>query len=117
MPVTDAESWTVLGPDGAPVEPVESFLAYLSALERSPNPQRAYATSLKLWFEFLGTVGVDWAASSNRNAPIPNTQRASDESFRQRLDTARAEIQRLRSENAALRDQVARALGEQRIHR
>ena len=61
MPVTGSESWTVLGDDGAPVEPVESFLTYLSALERSPNTQRAYATSLKLWFEFLETVDVGWA--------------------------------------------------------
>jgi integrase/recombinase XerD len=28
-------------------------------LERSPNTQRAYATSLKLWFGFLARVGVD----------------------------------------------------------
>jgi len=48
----------VLGDDGASVEPVESFLTYLSALERSPNTQRAYATSLKLWFEFIETVDV-----------------------------------------------------------
>ncbi len=61
MPVSESESWTVLGLDGAPVEPVESFLTYLAALERSPNTQRAYATSLKLWFEFLETVGVGWA--------------------------------------------------------
>jgi hypothetical protein len=58
MPVTRSESWTVLGDDGASVEPVESFLTYLSALERSPNTQRAYATSLKLWFEFIETVDV-----------------------------------------------------------
>jgi hypothetical protein len=50
-------------------------------------------------------------------APVPAVQRASDESLRQRLDTARAEIERLRTENAALRDQVARALGAQRIRR
>jgi len=64
MPVTESESWTVLGADGAPVEPVESFLTYLAALERSPNTQRAYATSLKLWFEFLETVDVGWAEVS-----------------------------------------------------
>lgn len=51
------------------------------------------------------------------SAPIPVAQRASDESLRQRLDAARAEIERLRAENVALRDQVARALGEQRIRR
>jgi integrase/recombinase XerD len=228
MPVTEAESWTVLGADGSPVEPVESFLTYLAALERSPNTQRAYATSLKLWFEFLGTVAVAWsevtvddvgrfvawlrapapnvivleggtarrsAATVNRHltavfgfyehhartgvgvaaglvawkrigrgsykpflhhvtsgrpiatrpVKLPVPQRAprtltaeqlvrvlaapvrardrfllallADESLRQRLDTARAEIQRLRTENAALRDQVARTLGEQRIRR
>ncbi len=50
-------------------------------------------------------------------AAIPGAQRASDESLRQRLDGASAEIERLRIENTALRDQVARALGEQRIRR
>jgi len=62
MPVSGSVSWTVLGDDGTPVEPVESYLAYLAALERSPNTQRAYATSLKLWFEFLGGAGVAWHA-------------------------------------------------------
>lgn len=61
MPVTGSVSWTVLGVDGAPLEPVESYLAYLAALERSPNTQRAYATSLKLWFEFLGRLERGWA--------------------------------------------------------
>ena len=40
MPVSESESWTVLGEDGAPVESVESYLSYLAALERSPNTQR-----------------------------------------------------------------------------
>jgi integrase len=60
MPVTGALSWTVLGPDGSPLEPAETYLAYLSALERSPNTQRAYATSLKFWFEFLERIGKGW---------------------------------------------------------
>lgn len=60
MPVSGAVSWTVLGDDGDPVAAVESYLAYLAALERSPNTQRAYATSLKLWLEFLDRVGVAW---------------------------------------------------------
>ena len=46
--------------DGVPVEPVESYLAYLSAIERSPNTVRAYATSLKFWFEFCALRGVGW---------------------------------------------------------
>ena len=41
-------------------------------------------------------------------------QRASISSLRQRLDTARAEITRLRTENRSLRDQLARQLG---LHR
>ena len=61
MPVTGSESWTVLGEDGAVVAPAERYLAYLAALERSPNTVRAYATSLRLWFEFLGQAGDGWA--------------------------------------------------------
>jgi len=61
MPVTEAVSWTVLDGDGVPVMPVERYLSYLAALERSPNTVRAYALSLKLWFEFLDAVGVDWS--------------------------------------------------------
>jgi len=61
MPVAGTESWTVIGDDGAVVAPAERYLAYLSALERSPNTVRAYAASLRLWLEFLGQAGVGWA--------------------------------------------------------
>jgi len=47
-------------------------------------------------------------------AVTPAAQRASTNSLRQRLDTARAEITRLRAENRSLRDQIARQLGLQR---
>jgi hypothetical protein len=47
----------------------------------------------------------------------PAAQRASLESLRQRLDGARQDITQLRTENAALHEQLARALGEQRIRR
>ena len=40
MPVTGAVSWTVLGVDGAVVEPIESYLSYLAALERSARTAR-----------------------------------------------------------------------------
>lgn len=62
MPVTGAVSWTVLDGDGSPVGPIESYLSYLAALERSPNTQRAYALSLKLWFEFLERIARSWSA-------------------------------------------------------
>ncbi len=48
MPVTGVESWTVLGDDGAVVAPVERYLAYLGALERSPNTP--------LWVARVGSV-------------------------------------------------------------
>lgn len=63
MPAVVVESWTVLGDDGAVLVPVEAYLAHLAALERSPNTVRAYATSLKLWFEFLARVDVGWAGA------------------------------------------------------
>jgi integrase len=81
MPVTDAESWTVLDDDCQPEPEIEQYLAYLAALERSPNTVRAYATSLKLWFEFLAQVDVGWAEAgvddvarfvSWLRAPAPN---------------------------------------------
>ena len=59
MPGSEAESWTLLGDDHGPVEPAERFLAYLAAVERSPNTVKAYAHDLKDWFAFLGFRGVD----------------------------------------------------------
>ncbi|SRR6266508_657274 len=60
MPTTEVESWTVVGDDCEPVDPAEEYLAYLTAVERSPNTVRAYATSLKLWFEFLAGRDLAW---------------------------------------------------------
>ena len=60
MPVTGAESWTVLAEDWEPVAAAEQYLAYLSAIERSPGTVRAYAFGLKLWFEFLAARALDW---------------------------------------------------------
>jgi hypothetical protein len=42
-PGSRVESWTVLGDDDAPVAAVESYLSYLSDIERSPNTVKAYA--------------------------------------------------------------------------
>lgn len=60
VPGGRVESWTLLGDDQAPVDPVERFLAYLSSIERSPNTVKAYAHDLKDWFTFLGRQGLDW---------------------------------------------------------
>ena len=60
MPVTGAESWTVVDGGWAPVEPVERYLGYLAGIERSRNTLRAYAHGLRLWFEFLGARRLGW---------------------------------------------------------
>jgi hypothetical protein len=65
----------------------------------------------------LLTAALQLRNRTTSRPPVPTAQRASDGSLRQRLNAARTEIDRLRVENAALRDQIARALGEARIHR
>ncbi|MFE5702750.1 hypothetical protein [Rhodococcus koreensis] len=41
MPAAEFESWTVLGDDQVPVEPIERFLSYLVSIEKSPNTVKA----------------------------------------------------------------------------
>ena len=60
MPSGGADSFTLLDDDGAVVAPVEAYLSYLSAIERSPNTVRAYAVSLKLWFAFLSGIAKSY---------------------------------------------------------
>lgn len=48
---------------------------------------------------------------------VPSPERATPASLRQRLDDTRNEIARLRAENAILREQLARRLGEERARR
>jgi integrase/recombinase XerD len=57
---TGRESWTVIGSDLRPLAPVESYLAWLSHIERSPNTVRAYALDLKTYFVFLEATGTAW---------------------------------------------------------
>ncbi len=61
MPDSDVESWAVLDHDG-PIEPVERYLAYLTAVERSPNTVKGYAHDLKDWFTYLAGRRLDWRA-------------------------------------------------------
>lgn len=53
-------SWTVLGDDDLPIEPIERYLGYLTDIERSPNTVKAYAHDLKDYFAFLLRRGLDW---------------------------------------------------------
>jgi site-specific recombinase XerD len=62
MPGSEAESWTLLGDDQVPLDPVERFLGYLASIEKSPNTVKAYAHDLKDWFTYLARRGLDWQA-------------------------------------------------------
>jgi integrase/recombinase XerD len=60
LPSSGTRSWTVLGDDDVPVEPVDRFLAYLTDIGRSPNTAKAYAHDLKDFWECIGRRGLDW---------------------------------------------------------
>ena len=90
-PVSSRESWTVLGEDDAPVEPVERYLAYLSDIERSPNTVKAYAHDLKDWFDVPRPVAAwiggrcgwrmwvgSWRGCGCRCRPATGGSRAAD---------------------------------------
>jgi len=51
-------SWTVVDDRGVPIAEIDDFLAYLQAIERSPNSQRAYAYDLKLYWSYLQLRGL-----------------------------------------------------------
>jgi site-specific recombinase XerD len=53
------ESTTVVA-EGLVVDPVDRFLAHLTAIDRSPNTVRAYAHDLRDYFEFLECRGLQW---------------------------------------------------------
>ena len=59
-PTSEAVSWTVVDERFEPIEPVEEYLAHLVAIERSPNTVRAYAASLRLFFDHLASQGLGW---------------------------------------------------------
>jgi integrase/recombinase XerD len=59
-PVSGTVSWTVVDGSFEVVAPAEAYLAHLEAIERSPNTVRAYASSLRLFFEHLERRGVPW---------------------------------------------------------
>ncbi|MGO9149488.1 MAG: tyrosine-type recombinase/integrase [Acidimicrobiales bacterium] len=61
-PTSGAVSFTVVDETFTPVEPAEAYLAHLVAIERSPNTVRAYASSLKLFFEYLESREVAFDA-------------------------------------------------------
>lgn len=63
-PGSEVASWTVVDEAGTPVAPIEAYLSFLSAIERSPNTVRDYALGLKLFFEFLAETHLAYDAVS-----------------------------------------------------
>jgi integrase/recombinase XerD len=43
LPVTEETTWILIGDDFLPIEPVNEYLRYLEALERSINTIKGYA--------------------------------------------------------------------------
>src|SRR5436190_29911 len=60
MPGSAGESWTLLGDDLVPFEPVDWFLTFLTDVERSPNTVKAYVHDLKDWLTYLAGRHLDW---------------------------------------------------------
>jgi integrase/recombinase XerD len=54
------ESWTVIGLDCRPVDPVDRYLGWLTHIEKSPNTVRAYACDLKKFVAFLAVRELAW---------------------------------------------------------
>ena len=88
MPGLGEESWTLLGDDHVPVEPVERFLSYLASAEKSPNTVKAYAHDLKDWFTYLAghrprladrprwrTSPASWRGCGSRQRPVTGRSR------------------------------------------
>ena len=66
--------WLVLGHDCLPIQPIDEFLTFHDITGSSPNTIRAYAHHLKLYWEYLTGVGVDWRSATlqdivTRNLP------------------------------------------------
>lgn len=60
IPNTNINIWIVLDGNYLPVQPIQSFLRYLTNIERSPNTIRTYAYHLKLFWEFVVSRQLQW---------------------------------------------------------
>jgi len=55
-----APAWTVAGPDGVPVVPVDRFLREFAGCGNAAGSVRSYAGALLRWWRFLRAVEVAW---------------------------------------------------------
>ena len=79
--------------------------------------QRAQVSKSWLYAQPDLRAEIENLRATHRQAPdsrIPARQRSSDASLRQRLEAANTRLRQLAEENRTLREQLARALGEQR---
>jgi hypothetical protein len=81
-PDGSAQSWTVLGDDFAVIEPIDVFLAHLTAIERSPGTVRSYAFDLRDYSTFLDAHRIDWVM--HPTPPRPRALTSSSRSSRRR---------------------------------
>lgn len=67
LPNSSRPTWTVIGDDYLPIQPVQDYIRYLDNLERSPNTIQTYARALKFYWEFLQAKHIDWLEVSLEN--------------------------------------------------
>jgi hypothetical protein len=99
--------------------------AAIEALDRDAQPltfsavARAAGVSRSWLYRQPGLRDVITRLRADRPNPplVPSPERATTASIRRRLDEARDEVARLRTENAVLREQLARRPGEERARR
>ncbi|QFS52356.1 tyrosine-type recombinase/integrase [Nostoc sphaeroides] len=58
-PATQKVVWLMLDENYELVEPIQRYLTFLSGT-KSPNTVEAYGNDLKLWWQFLYSVSLDW---------------------------------------------------------
>jgi Family of unknown function (DUF6262) len=86
----------------------------IAAVARAAHVSRSWLYQQPDLRDTIGRLRTATTGATSTASPV--AQRATPDSIRQRFDAARQEIHRLRVENAALRDQLARTLGQQRAH-
>jgi site-specific recombinase XerD len=109
-------TWTVVGSDHLPVEPVEEFLEFMRiGRDASPNTIRSYATSLARWWEYVESSGVAWdTVTLPMFMPFVTMLRSGDPAGVVRLPTARIDSAMAAESTVGLR--VAAVLSFYRYH-
>ena len=63
LPSSQEVYWTVIGEDHLPIAPIREYLAYCRN-SMSPNTVKTYAYHLKLYWEYLESMKLDWETIS-----------------------------------------------------